>query len=150
MNPFQIRLAAPVDHPAMLELWERSVRATHAFLAEQDITDLRPHVQQGFASSAVEWWVVCAEQDRLAGFLAYTPGCIEGLFIDPAWHRRGLGKLLVSHAQGLAQGPLRLDVNEGNAGALAFYEAQGFVVISRSPTDSGGRPFPILHMQRPA
>jgi putative acetyltransferase len=34
--------------------------------------------------------------------------------------------------------------------ATAFYEALGFSVVGRSPTDGGGRPFPILHMRRGA
>jgi hypothetical protein len=49
----RIRPAVPVDHPVMLALWERSVRATHTFLTEKDVADLRPHVSQGFESTAV-------------------------------------------------------------------------------------------------
>jgi putative acetyltransferase len=133
----------------MLDLWERSARATHCFLTERDITDLRPQVAQSFEDTAVEWFVTSSEGDLVVGFLAYTPGCIEGLFIDPLHHRRGLGRFLVAHAQGLARGPLRLDVNEGNPGAIGFYRSQGFIVVGRSVTDSEGRSFPVLHMERP-
>jgi len=56
----------------------------------------------------------------------------------------------VAHAQTLCSGPLAVDVNEPNQAALHFYEALGFVVSTRSPTDAGGRPFPTLRMQRPA
>lgn len=145
-----IRPAGPADHPLMLELWERSVRATHGFLTEKDIVELRPHVSRGFESSAVEWFVACDEGDQAIGFLAYRSGCIEGLFVDPRHHRRGIGGFLVAYAQALAVGPLRLDVNEGNPGAVDFYRSQGFVVVGRSPTDGEGRPFPILHMERSA
>jgi hypothetical protein len=31
-----------------------------------------------------------------------------------------------------------------------FYAALGFRVVGRSPLDDGGRPFPLLHMRRPA
>ena len=145
-----IRPAGPADHALMLELWERSVRATHGFLTEKDIVELRPHVARGFESSAVEWFVACDEGDQAIGFLAYRSGCIEGLFVDPRHHRRGIGGFLVAYAQALAVGPLRLDVNEGNPGAIDFYRSQGFVVVGRSPTDGEGRPFPILHMKRSA
>jgi putative acetyltransferase len=144
----RIRRAQAADHSRMLALWEASVRATHAFLTEQDIQNLRPDVMAGFQSAALEWWVVCDAQDVPMGFLGYTPGCVEGLFVDPAFHRRGLGRLLLAHAQNLARGPLRLDVNEGNPGAIAFYEAQGFTAVGRSPTDGEGRPFPLVHMVR--
>jgi putative acetyltransferase len=43
-----------------------------------------------------------------------------------------------------------VDVNEQNPAAVGFYEALGFVVVSRSPVDGDGRPFPLLHMRRPA
>jgi putative acetyltransferase len=132
----------------MLDLWERSVRATHSFLTEEDIADLRPHVAQELESTAVEWFVASNEDGHVMGFLANTPGCIEGLFIDPRYHRRGFGRLLVAHAQALAGGPLRLDVNEGNSGAIDFYQSQGFAVVGRSATGGEGRPFPVLHMER--
>jgi len=45
---------------------------------------------------------------------------------------------------------LAVDVNEQNEAALGFYKALGFSVVARSPTDAGGRPFPILHMKRAA
>ncbi len=42
---------------------------------------------------------------------------------------------------------LKVDVNEQNPQAVGFYEHMGFEVISRSPLDSLGKPFPLLHMQ---
>jgi putative acetyltransferase len=56
----------------------------------------------------------------------------------------------VAHAQGLSAGALAVDVNEQNEAALGFYEALGFSVVGRSPTDEAGRPFPVLHMKRAA
>jgi putative acetyltransferase len=60
------------------------------------------------------------------------------------------GKFLVAHAQSLASGALSVDVNEQNEAALRFYEALGFAVVGRSPTDGAGRPFPLLHLKREA
>jgi putative acetyltransferase len=143
------RLARPEDRDRLLEVWERSVRATHHFLTDADVQALRPLVAQELASSALEWWVLASDEDAVIGFLGLTTGTIEALFIDPTWHGRGGGKLLVAHAQTLAgQTALTVDVNEQNTAAVAFYEAIGFSVVGRSPTDAGGRPFPILHMRR--
>ena len=41
----QIRRTRAADHPALVALWERSVRATHDFLTEADIVALRPLVR---------------------------------------------------------------------------------------------------------
>ena len=145
-----IRLAQPGDRERMLGLWERAVRATHDFLEEADIVSLRPDVADVLRSAALEWWVV-ESAEGVAGFLGVVNNSIEALFIDPAHHRRGVGRGLVEHTQMLAPSePLVVDVNEGNASAIRFYEAVGFEVVGRSPTDSEGRPFPLLHMRRPA
>lgn len=143
-----VRPAHVDDRPRLLELWERSVRATHHFLKEADVAALRPLVADELAGDAVEWWVLASATGAAVGFLGVVGGTIEALFIDPEHHRQGGGKLLVSHAQSLAAGELEVDVNEQNETALRFYEAIGFSVVSRSPTDAGGRPFPILHMRR--
>ena len=146
----RIRRARPADRDSLLELWDRSVRATHDFLSDSDVTGLRPFVAQELADDAIEWWVATLGEERLAGFLGYTPGVIEGLFIDPAFRGLGAGTLLIAHGQLLAQGPLRVDVNEENSAARGFYESLGFTVVGRSPLDGAGRPFPWLHMARPA
>jgi putative acetyltransferase len=146
-----LRRARAEDREDLLGLWERSVRATHRFLAETDIVALRPLVARELASNAVEWWVLVSPGEVPLGFLGFVNATIEALFIDPEHHGRGAGKLLVAHAQTLAMGGvLAVDVNEQNEAALGFYSALGFSVVGRSPTDAGGRPFPILHMQRAA
>ena len=144
----QVRRAVPEEQTMLLELWERAVRASHTLLEDHDIVELRPLVAVELAGTAVEWWVVASDEDLPMGFMGYTPGTIEGLFIDPEHQGHGGGKLLIAHAQTMAEGALAVDVNEGNEAARGFYERQGFVVVGRSPTDSGGRPFPLLHMKR--
>jgi putative acetyltransferase len=144
---FGVRPARTADRQRMLEVWERSVRATHDFLTESDVIGLRPLVVAELEGDAVAWWVLEAA-GMLAGFLGFANDAVEALFIDPDYRGRGGGTLLVDHAQRLAHGPLAVEVNEQNPAARRFYEALRFVVVGRSPTDSAGRPFPILHMKR--
>ena len=145
----RVRAARPVDHEAMIVLWERSARATHHFLTEQDVEALRPLVADELASHAIDWWVLESAAGTLLGFLGYANDTIEGLFIDPDHRGRGGGSTLVAHAQRLAAGSaLAVDVNEHNEDAVGFYAALGFSVVGRSPTDASGRPFPLLHMIR--
>jgi putative acetyltransferase len=148
MTGLQVRPATVDDHEALLGVWERSVRATHQFLTEEDITSLRPLVAEELASDALAWWVLASPTGPPAGFLVFANDTIEGLFLDPAHRGQGAGRALVAHAQQLAIGPLRVDVNEQNDEARGFYEAVGFRVVGRSPTDGAGRPFPLLHMIR--
>jgi putative acetyltransferase len=145
-----LRLARPEDRRPMLELWERAVRATHDFLTESAIVELRPAVADVLASDALQWWV-CDRDGGIAGFLGLAANSVEALFVDPAHHRRGIGRLFIAHAQQVNDGEaLLVDVNEANAGALTFYQRLGFGIIGRSATDGDGRPYPLLHMRRVA
>jgi putative acetyltransferase len=144
----RVRRARPADHEAMVVLWERSVRATHHFLSEHDVDALRPLVADELTSGVIDWWVLESTAGGLAGFLGTAGDTIEGLFIDPDHRGRGGGSALVAHAQRLAVTSLAVDVNEQNEDAVGFYAALGFSVLGRSPTDTSGRPFPLLHMTR--
>ena len=136
------------EHPALLALWERSVRATHTFLTEADIVFYRPLVADIFAGDTLELWVLTDEANVPIGFLGLAGSAIEALFLEPAHLGRGGGRRLIAHAQELRGGALTVDVNEQNAAARGFYEALGFDVVARSPLDETGRPYPILHMRR--
>jgi putative acetyltransferase len=146
----RVRPAGVEDRERLLDLWERSVRATHHFLEDSDVVALRPLVAEELASDAVDWWVLVSATEALIGFLGFASDTIEALFIDPDHHGQGGGKFLVAHAQSLGAGALAVDVNEQNEAALRFYKTLGFSVVGRSPTDAGGRPFPMLHMKRAA
>ncbi len=120
------------------------MRATHAFLSEEDIAALRPEVRDA-ALPALELWVLCGDDGELLGFMGLDSAKLEALYIAPSSSRRGGGRMLVERARRL-KGPLAVDVNEQNPAALRFYEAMGFRVCGRSPLDSAGRPFPLLHL----
>jgi putative acetyltransferase len=141
-----IRRLIPTDRQVLLDVWLRSVRATHTFLSEQDIESLIPQVRDYLASSAPEFWVLCNDSGTVMGFMGMAGSKMESLFLAPEFQRRGAGRRLVLHAQAL-HGELTVDVNEQNVAARRFYEACGFVVEGRSELDDQGRPYPLLHMR---
>ena len=67
------------------------------------------------------------EADVLRGHIALLPGWIDHLYVDPAFHGRGIGSALVLLAQG-QQDELRLYTFQSNARARALYEQHGFVI----------------------
>ena len=150
MPTHQIRHAQASDRPVLLALWERSVRATHDFLAESDIDLYRPLVADMLAGDRIEWWIGVDEETAPVGFLGVSAHVIEALFVDPPHQRAGWGRRLIAHAQALQPGPLTVDVNEQNVAARRFYAALGFQVAGRSERDDAGRPHPLLHLRRQA
>jgi putative acetyltransferase len=142
----RIRRAMPADGDALVDIWLRSVRATHAFLSEEDIQSLLPPTRDYLKSSEPELWVVCTDVGVVMGFMGMSGSKMEALFLAPEFQGQGGGRRLVRHAQE-RHGELTTDVNEQNPAACGFYEACGFVVEGRSDVDDAGRPFPLLHMR---
>jgi putative acetyltransferase len=140
-----IRRAVATDRERLLEIWLRSVRATHTFLSEEDILSFLPIVRD-VALAELEIWVLCSDSGLPVGFMGMSGSKVEALFLVPEFCRRGGGRRLIRHAQEL-MGELTVDVNEQNPAARLFYEACGFVTEGRSELDSTGRPFPLLHMR---
>jgi putative acetyltransferase len=141
-----IRRAMPVDREVLLDIWLRSVRATHTFLSEEEIQGFMPLVHDYLAASEPEFWVLCADSGEIMGFMGMSRSNVDALFLAPEHLRRGGGRRLIRHAQQL-KGELTVDVNEQNPAACRFYEACGFVVEGRSELDHAGRPYPLLHMR---
>ena len=141
-----IRRPFPTDLEHLVDLWLRSVRATHDFLAESDIQTFLPFVREYLSSPETDLWILCSDAGAVMGFMGMSGSKMEALFIDPKYHRCGGGRRLVEHAKQL-HGELTVDVNEQNPSACRFYESCGFVVEGRSPVDGRGKPFPLLHLR---
>lgn len=139
-----IRARTADDNAVLVEIWLRAVRATHHFLSEDDIRFFHPLVRDQYLP-ALEVLVAKDEEGKPTGFIGLTDEKVEMLFVDPAQHGKGIGKCLIEHVAQL-RGPLSVDVNEQNPGALAFYLKCGFSPVGRSELDGSGKPFPLLHL----
>jgi putative acetyltransferase len=142
----QIRNAQAAEADRLFAIWLRSVRATHAFLAEDDVQALIPLVRDYIDASVESFWVLVDAAGTPIGFMGMTGSEIDSLFVDPDHLRHGGGRALVNHARTLST-ELTVSVNEQNPAARKFYEACGFAVVGRSETDGQGRPFPLLHLR---
>ncbi len=143
-----IRQATNADHPLLLNIWLRSVRATHHFLQESDIEALLPQLRDIYLP-AVELWVVVDTEDSPLGFIGLNEHHVEMLFIEPDSRGKGIGRALLDHARS-SRNQMSVDVNEQNPEAVGFYLHYGFVQTGRSPLDGEGRPFPLLHLSLPS
>ena len=142
-----IRQAINADHPQLLNIWLRSVRATHHFLQESDIEALLPQLRDIYLP-AVELWVAVNAEDCPLGFIGLNENHVEMLFIEPDLRGKGIGRALLDHARS-SRKQMSVDVNEQNPEAVGFYLHYGFVQTGRSPLDGEGRPFPLLHLSLP-
>ena len=135
------------DYDEIARVWEASVRATHNFLPESDIERLAPLVRERYLP-AVRLFCIRDEAQRIAAFIGLCERHVEMLFVRPDRMGRGLGRQLLLFVVERC-GARSVDVNEQNPQAAGFYRHMGFRVADRSPLDSEGAPFPILHLRLP-
>ena len=152
--PFSIRSALPADAAALAALGERTFR--EAFTDANDAHDMDAYVALAFglpqqSAELGDSRVSCllAESAEPSGRHAIgyallrevadeTPPCVAGerpielarLYVDRAWHGRGVGEALMSAAVDAARArgarTLWLGVWEHNPRARAFYARWGF------------------------
>lgn len=123
-------------------IWERSVRATHVFLDDTAIGEIKTALIPDYFPN-VELYAV-SDNNHLVGFIGLNGNMIEMLFIDSDSRGCGYGSSLIEFAK--SRGATKVDVNEQNPSALLFYLSKGFRIIGRDNTDGAGRPYPILHL----
>lgn len=131
-------------HPQLLTIWEASVRATHDFLNEQQIVQIKELIIQHHYFDHVELFHV-ERNGLIAGFMGLAYQKIEMLFVDPNFFGQGIGSILIQKSFEL--GANEVDVNEQNPQAVEFYKKHGFQQVARSELDAEGNPFPILHLK---
>jgi putative acetyltransferase len=128
----------------LVQLWEASVRATHHFLSDTDIYEIREFVPLTLAN--IPHLLVAKDgQDRPIAFMGIADRAIEMLFVAPEHCGMGIGRMLIKHSIE-HYGIETVSVNEQNPEAVGFYQRMGFVVFKRTDLDEHGRPFPILYM----
>ena len=145
VNSMDVKQVNREDYQDLIEVWESSVRATHHFLPEKNILELKPLILQHYFD-AVE--LRCITQDgKIAGFIGVADSNIEMLFVNPTYFGQGIGSQLIAYASTHLVAS-KVDVNEQNPNAIAFYEKVGFKKVGRSELDGQDNAFPLIHMVR--
>lgn len=128
----------------LLIIWEKSVRATHLFLSENEIMNIKKYVPR--ALSNIENLVIAKDENNTpVAFMGIENESLEMLFITPEERGKGLGKQLIQY--GIEHYSIKkLTVNEQNPKAKGFYKHMGFQVYKRTDHDEQGKPYPLLYM----
>ena len=146
MKIIEIKERTPLLLEKLLCVWENSVKATHLFLSDNEINNIKPYVPQALNSVPV---LVIAENEKgePVGFMGISGQMLEMLFIANENRGQGIGKQLLQY--GVKNYAVsELTVNEQNPLAKGFYEHMGFTVYKRTELDEQGNPYPLLYMKR--
>jgi len=139
-----LKETSEIDFSILIDIWERSVRATHDFISEEEINHLKPLILKEYFHQVLLHKYV--QDGQIVGFIGTSSNNIEMLFIDPEFRGKGIGRVLTNFAV-IELKIEKVDVNEQNLQAFRFYEKLGFKIIGRSELDGQGKPYPILHLK---
>ena len=130
----------------LLEVWEDSVRATHRFLTNEEIENIKKYVPQALKNIS-HLIIATDEVENPIAFMGIEENKLEMLFIKNSERGKGLGKQLLEY--GIENYDIsELAVNEQNPQAKGFYEHMGFQVYQRNELDDQGNPYPVLYMRK--
>lgn len=145
MKIFETNKRTPDLMQQVLTVWEKSVRATHLFLSDAEIENIKKYVPEAL-NEVAHLLIANDEEGHAAAFMGIENETLEMLFIAPEHRGKGLGKELLS--LGIEKyGVKQLTVNEQNPQAIGFYEHLGFKVYKRKDNDEQGNPYPLLYMR---
>ena len=145
MKIYEVKERTPWLAADLLDIWEASVRATHHFLSDAEITQIKEYVPQ--ALQGVAHLIIAEDEtDGPTAFMGIENNRLEMLFLSPKVRGKGLGKQLLQCAVP-NYGVRELTVNEQNPQAVGFYEHLGFQTYKRTECDEEGNPYPLLYMK---
>ena len=146
MKLYEVSQREPQLICQLTTIWEDSVRATHLFLSEAEIQEIKAHVLQ--ALTGVSRLLVAERAPgQPVAFMGIEGPRLEMLFLSPAERGAGLERQLLEY--GIRHYHLQeLTVNEQNPQAVGFYQHMGFETYRRTDCDEQGGPYPLLYMKR--
>mgnify|MGYP001623715883 FL=1 len=129
----------------LTQVWENSVKATHLFLSESEIENIKQYVPQ--AIKEVHSLMIVKNRSGIPiAFMGVENNRLEMLFVGAQERKKGIGTELIQY--GIEKLSVNnLTVNEQNPEARKFYESRGFQVYKRTQTDEQGNPYPLLYMK---
>lgn len=145
MKILEVTELVPSLEEKLIGVWEKSVKATHMFLSENEVEEIKKYIPQ--ALNGVAHLIIAEDEGSCpVAFMGIEGQKLEMLFIAPEERGKGLGRKLIRY--GIENYSVsELAVNEQNPLAKGFYEHMGFQVYKRTDHDEQGNPYPLLYMK---
>jgi putative acetyltransferase len=137
-----IRSYQPADCDDVLRVWAHASVLAHPFLSEKFLELERHNIPNVYLPNADTWaWVA---DGQVVGFISLLGNEVGAIFVDPNFHRSGIGQVLMAHARAL-RGELEVEVFERNLQGGAFYAKLGFELMHTKVHDQTG--FDVMRLR---
>ena len=98
MKILEIAELTPSLEEQLILVWEKSVKATHLFLSEKEVEEIKKYIPQ--ALNGIAHLIIAENQDsRPVAFMGIEEQKLEMLFIAPEERGKGLGRKLIQYAE---------------------------------------------------
>jgi putative acetyltransferase len=94
----RIRRSTLADGARVLEIWRRSVDATHDFLTPEDRRAIEVDVAALLQGAPLD--LAVGDDDQVIAFMWVDEQYLHALFVDPDFRGSGIGRALVEEALG--------------------------------------------------
>ena len=130
------------DLNAVLDTWEVATQLAHNFMNDEFIAQERKNVADIYLPNTDTW--VAEIDGEVKGFIALMSSEVGAIFLQPSYHGRGVGKMLMDKAK-LLHGDLEVEVFKENKIGRKFYALCGFELIEEKLHEATGQP--LLHLK---
>ena len=137
-----IREYRSADCEEVVNVWARASALAHPFLGQEFLELERNNIPEVYLPIAETW--VWETDGRVVGFMSLLGNEVGAIFVDPEFHRSGIGRALVHRARTL-RGELEVEVFERNSSGRAFYAKLGFEFMHRKVHGQTG--FEVLRLR---
>lgn len=130
-----IRQYQASDLDRVLSAWENASKIAHPFLTKAFSAKERDNIPNVYLPIADTWVAECDE--TVVGFISLLGNEVGAIFLDPAFHGRGLGRALMDKAREI-HGELEVEVFKANPIGRKFYSAYGFTLMHEKDHEETG------------
>ncbi|WP_084652965.1 GNAT family N-acetyltransferase [Nocardioides insulae] len=144
----QLRAAGPADVVGIADLYSatRAAAVPSMPAALHTNAEDRSWFAARLADGEHEAWLV-ETGGRVAGFALFTRTWLDGLYVEPAAQRSGVGGMLLDLVKALRPDGFGLWVFESNLPARAFYARHGLVEVTRTDGSENEERAPDIHLE---
>ena len=152
-----IRAFAPEDWDALCEMYERAARH-ELLLTATDPRAFRPLPEEVDLErfQRLNTAMVACVEGQVVGFVGWRErgewresGYLSWLYVDPAYHRRGIGDRLLTAAMAALGEQAWTLTKLGNDPAVNLYRKHGMRIVKSRPADTWGYPYTELRLALP-
>lgn len=134
-----MRRCVPSDHARVLEIINAAAEAYRGVIPADRWHE--PYMSSAQLDSdiaaGIEFWA-CERESDIVGVMGIQPvkgvSLVRHAYVRPGLQRAGVGSMLIDHLIASTKGQVLVGTWTAAAWAIAFYERNGFTVVSRERT----------------